>query len=143
MPDTRAYDREFELQKAAMDQQISGQSQLMQMQLNSAFQRKQDLLGQIRDMKLAQADASRDALMKSQTKAQEGQLVVLKEELAMEKARQMSVLVGAPPPEKSASAPVISPERKNTETARKGKTSLRIDRPTATSSARGVGLSIT
>lgn len=143
MPDTRAYDREFEMQKAAIDQQMNGQSQVMQAQLNDAYRKKQELLEKVREAKLAEAEASRDALLNKQVDAQEGQLTVLKEELAMERARQMSVLVGPPPPEKSAAAPAVGPDRKGSESGRKGKAALRIERSVATTAGRGAGLNIT
>jgi hypothetical protein len=143
MPDTKSYDRQFDLQKAAMEQQMNGQSQLMQAQLNAAYRKKEDLMAQVNEAKMKKAENSRDAILNRQTELQDGQLTVLKEELAMEKARQMSVMIGAPPPEKSASAPVVGPARKGSETGRKGKAALRIERTTASSVGQGAGLNIT
>ena len=120
MPDTRAYDRQFELQKAAMEQQMQGQAQLMQMQLNQSLQSKQELMQQLRDIKVERANNV---------------------ERLDAKARQMSVLMGAPPPEKSATPPLVGNQRESNPRQR-GKSNLRIDRPVASSSSQGTGLNI-
>lgn len=125
MPNTQAYDREFGLQRSAIEQQMQGQAQLMQSQLQQSLRSKQDLLQQIKDFKV-----------------EESQRV----ERLDEQARRMSVLVGPPPPEQSAKAPLVGPDRSAAEagsTKRKGKSQLRIGRATAATSGQGAGLNIT
>ena len=125
MPKTQAYDRKFEMQRAAIEQQMQGQAQLLQTQLQQSLKTKEDLLEQIKDYKVEQ---------------------VQKAERLDEQARRMSVLIGPPPPEESAKAPLVGPERNASETGgtkRKGKSQLRIGRTTATTSGQGAGLNIT
>lgn len=122
MPNTGAYDREFDLQRAAMEQQMQGQATLMQGQLNQALNSKRDLMEQLRDLKKEKA-SNVDRLD--------------------EQARRMSVLVGPPPPEKSASAPQVGAQRSEEQKPKRGKSALRIERPTAASTGQGAGLNIT
>ena len=125
MPNTQAYDREFDLQRAAIEQQMQGQAQLLQAQLQQSTRSKQDLLQQIKDYKVDEAQSA---------------------ERLDEQARRMSVLIGPPPPEESAKAPLVGRERNASETGstkRKGKSQLRIGRTTATTSGKGAGLNIT
>ena len=125
MPNTQAYDREFDLQRSAIEQQMQGQAQLMQSQLQQSLKSKEDLLQQIKDYKVDETQ---------------------KAERLDEQARRMSVLIGPPPPEESAKAPLVGPERNASETGstkRKGKSQLRIGRTTATTSGNGAGLNIT
>ena len=125
MPNTQAYDREFDLQRSAIEQQMQGQAQLMQAQLQQSMKSMEDLLQQIKDFKVDEAQSA---------------------ERLDEQARRMSVLIGSPPPEESAKAPLVGPERNASETGstkRKGKSQLRIGRTTATTSGKGAGLNIT
>ena len=125
MPKTQAYDREFDLQRSAIEQQMQGQAQLLQSQLQQSMKSKEDLLQQIKDYKVDEAQSA---------------------ERLDEQARRMSVLIGPPPPEESAKAPLVGPERNASETGstkRKGKSQLRIGRTTATTSGKGAGLNIT
>ena len=125
MPNTQAYDREFDLQRAAIEQQMQGQAQLLQSQLQQSMKSKEDLLQQIKDFKVEEAQSA---------------------ERLDEQAQRMSVLIGSPPPEESAKAPLVGPERNASETGstkRKGKSQLRIGRTTATTSGKGAGLNIT
>ena len=125
MPNTQAYDREFDLQRAAIEQQMQGQTQLLQSQLQQSMKSKEDLLQQIKDFKVEEAQSA---------------------ERLDEQAQRMSVLIGSPPPEESAKAPLVGPERNASETGstkRKGKSQLRIGRTTATTSGKGAGLNIT
>ena len=125
MPNTQAYDREFDLQRSAIEQQMQGQAQLMQSQLQQSLKSKEDLLQQIKDYKVDETQ---------------------KAERLDEQARRMSVLIGPPPPEESAKAPLVGPERNASETGstkRKGKSQLRIGRTTATNNGNGAGLNIT
>ena len=125
MPNTQAYDREFDLQRAAIEQQMQGQAQLLQSQRQQSMKSKEDLLQQIKDFKVEEAQSA---------------------ERLDEQAQRMSVLIGSPPPEESAKAPLVGPERNASETGstkRKGKSQLRIGRTTATTSGKGAGLNIT
>lgn len=121
MPDTSAYDRQFQMQKAAIDSQMNNASMMMQQQLQNALQEQNLLRQEIADAKVLQADNQK----------------ALEEE-----ARRMSVLVGAPPPEPTATAPEVGTRDRNVKT-RKGKSALRIGRTQATSSGQGTGLNIT
>lgn len=121
MPDTRAYDKQFEMQKAAIDAQMNNSSMLMQQQLNAALRNQSDVRQQVRDVKVEQAE---------------------KEEKLEEQARRMSVLAGPPPPEPTAQAPIIG-SRDRKQNTRKGKGSLRIGRTVARSNGQGAGLNIT
>jgi hypothetical protein len=117
MPDTSAYDRQFNLQKAAIEQQMNSGAQLMQSQLQQSLRSKQEVLQQ-------SADARR--VLAENTNAN---------------AMRMAQLIGTPPPEKSAEAPVVGRNR-GTATS-KGKGALRIERTTASSTGQGAGLNIT
>lgn len=121
MPDTRAYDRQFELQKAAIDSQMNNGAMEMQQQLQSVLRDQQTLREDIRDAQVAKAR---------------------KEDKLEEQARRMSVLMGAPPPEPVAEPPVIG-SRDRKQNTRKGKSSLRIGLKVARSSGQGAGLNIT
>jgi hypothetical protein len=121
MPDTSAYDRQFEMQKAAIDSQMNNTAMLMQNQLQGALQDQNLLRQQIAEAKVTQADNQK----------------ALEEE-----AKRMSVLVGAPPPEPTAQAPIVGTRERNVNT-RKGKSALRIGRKVANSSGQGTGLNIT
>lgn len=121
MPDTSAYDRQFQMQKAAIDSQMSNSSMLLQNQLQSTLRDQNSLRQQISEAKVQQADNQK----------------ALEEE-----ARRMSVLVGAPPPEPVAQAPKVGVRDRNIK-SRKGKSALRIGRKVASSSGQGAGLNIT
>lgn len=56
-------------------------------------------------------------------------------------AQRMAALIGTPPPEPTAKAPVIGDSRKGMSQA-EGKRTLRIDRRSRSSSASGAGLNI-
>lgn len=119
MPDTRAYDRQADLQIAAMQQQQQGEMMLKQMQLNQALQNREQVLMETRDFKTERANDT------------------------AANAQRMSALLGAPPPEKSAKAPVVGSDRESMVKA-KGKRALRIDRQaSASTQASGTGLNIT
>ena len=121
MPDTSAYDRQFELQKAAIDQQMSNSSMQMQQQLQASLREQMNVHEQIRDEQVARAEET-DRLE--------------------EEAQRLSVLIGAPPPEPVAQAPKIGARDRNIK-SRKGKSALRIGRKVANSSGQGSGLNIT
>lgn len=117
MPDTGAYDRMADLQIAAMQQQQQGQAAVMQSRLNQSLREQESALAELRDFKVQQANDT------------------------AANAARLAALIGTPPPEKSAQAPVIGSSRQ--EATKKGKASLRIDRPVATTQAAGTGLNIT
>jgi len=120
-PDYGAYNQQFELQRAAIDQQMNNSSMLMQQELQSSLRQQNTLKGEIRDAKVAKAERT-DKLE--------------------EQAKRLSVLMGTPPPEPNAQAPEIGVRDRDIET-RKGKRSMRIGRKTAQGSAKGTGLNIT
>ena len=121
MPDYSAYDRQFEMQKAAIDSQIENSSMAMQETLNQSLRAQTDVREQMRDFQVARAE--------DQAKLQE-------------EAQRLSVLVGTPPPEPTAEAPVIGSRDRKINT-RKGKSALRISQKVATSTGQGTGLNIT
>tara|TARA_B100000459_G_C8540873_1_gene184931 strand:- start:331 stop:735 length:405 start_codon:yes stop_codon:yes gene_type:complete len=120
-PDYSAYNQQFELQKAAIDQQMSNSSMLMQQQLQSSLRKQTFVREEIRDAKVAKAE---------------------KTDKLEEQAQRLSVLMGTPPPEPNAQAPEIGVRDRGINT-RKGKSSMRIGRKTAKGSAKGTGLNIT
>ena len=121
MPDFDRYDREFDLQKSAIDQQISSSMTGLQDELVGALRNQTQLKEQIADAQKAKAERQ-DALEA--------------------KAARLSVLMGPPPPEKTAQAPEIGVRDRDINT-RKGKQALRIGRKVASSSGQGSGLNIT
>lgn len=119
MPDTRAYDRQADMQIAAMQQQQQGEMMLKQMQLSQALEGRKQVLSDVRDFKTERANDT------------------------AANAQRMSMLLGAPPPEKSAKAPVVGSDRESMVKA-KGKRGLRIDRQaSAPAQGSGTGLNIT
>lgn len=119
-PDYNAYDKQFELQKAAIDSQMSNASMLMQQELTGALQSQQ---------------AVREEILADRTEAAENDARL------SEEAFRLSTLIGTPPPEKTAQAPTIGARDRGLATT-KGKNSLRI-RKSATSMGQGAGLNIT
>jgi len=116
-PDYNAYDKQFQLQKAAIESQMNNDTRLMQGELQAAL---------------------RDQQTERQTILDDRMLAV---DNANEEARRLMTLIGTPPPEATAQAPDIGVRERGINT-RKGKSSLRIGR-SATSSAQGAGLNIT
>lgn len=121
MPDTSAYDRQADMQIELMRQQQQGDLMIKQMELGQAMERQKGVLTEARDFKVERAnDTSANAA-------------------------RMAALIGPPPPEPVAKAPVIGTDRENQVKA-KGKRSLRIDRvdrSKAATQASGTGLNIT
>ena len=120
-PDYRAYDQQFELQKAAIDSQMQNASMAMQEQLNASLKEQTAVREDIRDFQVARAEDN----------------ARLEEE-----AQRLSVLMGTPPPEPTAQAPVIGARDRKINT-KKGKSALRIGQKVATSTGQGTGLNIT
>jgi hypothetical protein len=118
MPDTSQYDRMADQQIALMKSQQEGSLKVKQNELNTALAGQQSALTELRDFKTAQAAD------------------------VQANARRLSALMGPPPPDKSASAPVLGRDRKGATKA-KGKKGLRVDRARTSSQGKGTGLSIT
>ena len=119
MPDTGAYDRQADMQIAAMQQQQQGKMMMKQMKLGRALKAQEQVLTETRDFKTERANDT------------------------AANAQRMAMLLGAPPPEKSAKAPVVGSDRESM-TKPKGKRALRIDRQAAApTQASGTGLNIT
>ena len=116
-PDYRAYDQQFELQRAAIDRRTNSNMERMQARLNRKLQKQQNLLVESNEAKRQLAE---------NTNAQ---------------AMRLAALIGPPPPEKSAEAPSLASSRAvQTKT---GKAALRIERQSAGTSGQGTGLNIT
>lgn len=118
MPDTGAYDRMAQMQFDAMRMTQEGQVKAKQGELNQALADQQGTLAQLRDVKTARANDT------------------------AANAARMAALLGPPPPEKAAQAPVLGSDR--AERSRPaGKRGLRIDRQSPSAAAVGSGLNIT
>ena len=115
-PDYNAYNKQFDLQKSAIDQAMNSGAQQMQQQLNQATTAKQSALA---------ADLEQKKILAENTNAQ---------------AMRLATLIGTPPPEKSAQAPVVAGER-GLQT-KKGKSALRIGLDSTSRMAQGAGLNI-
>jgi len=114
-PDYNAYDKQFELQKEAIANSMDSDLRLKQQELQTALGDKADVRRQLNEQIRIQAE---------NTNAQ---------------AMRLAQVIGPPPPEKTATAPVIGSKRKKL-----GKERLRIRRSTSpTASASGAGLNIT
>ena len=123
MPDTGAYEQQFDLQRRAIEQQMNNGTQLMQNELQNSLRQKQDLLTQIKDIKKEKADSAA---------------------ALDEQAMRLSTLIGPPPPEQTAKAPLVGGSRENASASqKKGKSSLRISRTTSSRYGQGAGLNIT
>ena len=119
-PDYNAYDKQFALQRSAIESQINNGSMAMQQQLEGALRSQADVRQGINDERVA---AANDASALS------------------EEAMRLSTLIGAPPPEKSAQGPLIGSRERGLD-SKKGRKTLRIGK-TANSSSQGTGLNIT
>jgi len=121
MPDFDRYDREFDLQKSAIDQQMN----------NSMTGLQDELVGVLR----TQTELKEEIAASQKAKAE-------RQDKLEEKAARLSVLMGPPPPEKTAQAPEIGVRDREIKTS-KGKKALRIGRKVASTSGQGAGLNIT
>ena len=119
-PDYDAYNKQFDLQRAAIESQMNNGTTLMQQRLQSALRDQANVRQEISDEKTARAE-DKAALNAD--------------------AIRLSTLIGAPPPEKSAQAPEVGARERGLKTT-KGRKALRIGR-TANSSGQGTGLNIT
>lgn len=114
-PDYNAYDKQFELQKEAIQSSMDANLRTKQQELQTSLGEKADIQRKLNEQIRIQAE---------NTNAQ---------------AMRLAQVIGPPPPEKSAQAPIIGDKRKKL-----GKERLRIRRGTTpTSSASGAGLNIT
>ena len=116
-PDYKAYDQQFELQKAVIEERMRRGGEKKQEKLNMAVLQQQELLNKNLEVKKQLAE---------NTNAQ---------------AMRLAALIGPPPPEKSAEAPSLASSR-GVQT-KKGKAALRIERKSAATSSQGTGLNIT
>ena len=119
-PDYNAYDKQFALQRSAIESQINNGTMAMQQQLQSALRAQNTVRADIAEDKVAAANDS----------------AALNEE-----SMRLSTLIGAPPPEETAQAPTVGARERGLDT-RKGRKTLRIGK-TAKSSSQGTGLNIT
>jgi hypothetical protein len=119
MPDTGAYNRLAQQQMDAMASLQGGAVDAKQQQLNQAITQQQQTLEELRDARMQAAN---------ETSAN---------------AARLAALIGTPPPEKTAQAPVLGANR--TEAGKPaGKKALRIDLRTGRQrSSAGSGLNIT
>ena len=115
-PDYNAYNKQFDLQKSAIDQAMNSGAQQMQQQLSQATAAKQGALA---------AELEQKKILAENTNAQ---------------AMRLATLIGTPPPEKSAQAPVVAGER-GIQT-KKGKSALRIGLDSTSRMGQGAGLNI-
>ena len=112
-PDYNAYDKQFQLQKDAIERSMEGNTRLVQQQLDTALKKKQSTLDQLTNTQRQLAE---------NTNAQ---------------AMRLAQVIGPPPPEKHAQAPVIGAKARGLRG--KGKGGLRIGRATATKGGKGSG----
>ena len=117
VPDYSAYDQQFDLQKAAIEQAASTSTLTAQSDLNSALRSQQDAATQLLLAKQQQADDTNAAAMR------------------------LAQVVGPPPREEHAKPPEIGADERGIK-GKKGKSSLRIGK-VASSSGKGAGLNIT
>ena len=121
-PDTSAFDQQFEAQLDLMKMQQQGAITSKQAELDEILRAQTQAQAEIRDAKVERANevASVEA-----------------------EARRLSNLVGTPPPEPTAQAPVIGRDRAPESSRPKGKRGLRITRSLSpTAGGEGTGLNI-
>tara|TARA_R100001082_G_C4337202_1_gene148384 strand:- start:30 stop:440 length:411 start_codon:yes stop_codon:yes gene_type:complete len=116
-PDYNAYDKQFQLQKDAIERTLAGNTKLVQQQLNTALKEKQSTLEELTSVQKQWAE---------NTNAQ---------------AMRLAQVIGPPPPEKHAQAPVIGAKARGLRG--KGKGGLRIGRATASKGGKGSGTQLT
>ena len=119
-PDYNAYDKQFDLQKSAIESQMNSSAMAAQQQLQNVLQTQNSVRSTIAKEKV---EAANDASALN------------------EEAMRLSTLIGAPPPEESAQAPEVGSRARGVKTT-KGRKALRIGL-TANSSSQGTGLNIT
>ena len=135
MPKTDSYDRQFEMQKAAMEAQMNNNSMLMQQQLQSALKRKEDLMSRIAQ---SQTDKANDPAALSQMVDQRVQTIMSTAKNLNPSSNAQMVKMGR---EQGASRQ-SDVDRPGGGAKKTGKDGLRIRRNAPKNSA-GVGLTIT
>lgn len=119
MPDYSAYNNQFQLQKAAIEQSMNSGMQQQQQLLTSALREQESAYQQLSQQSRINAENTNAAAMR------------------------MATLIGTPPPEATAEAPQVGASARGIKTT-KGKGALRISRTTApTANQGGSGLNIT
>lgn len=119
VPDYSAYNNEFQLQKAAIEQTMNSGTQQMQQQLTAALRNQEATYQKATDLARMNAENTNAAAMR------------------------MATLIGTPPPEPTADAPRVGSDARGIATS-KGKGALRIGRTTApAANSGGSGLNIT
>ena len=116
-PDYTAFNQQFDLQKAAIENTITNQNTTLQNTLHGALSDKQDALSQLAIASTARANATSQAAM------------------------LLSLVAGPPPREKHAEPPKVGADDRGVKT-KKGKSSLRIGK-TSSQYAQGSGLQLT
>lgn len=116
VPKTESYDAQADLQIAAMQQTQNSTAMLKQGELNQALAAQQQTLKDARDFKIQQAEDTRA------------------------NAARMANLIGAPPPEKTAQAPVVGRDRDRSQGKVKGRNSLKIRKSKSSAQGQGAGL---
>ena len=116
-PDYSAFNQTFDLQKAAIENQITNQNTTLQNTLHNALSEKQNALSQLAIASQARANATNQAAMR------------------------LSQVAGPPPREKHAEPPKTGAEERGVKT-KKGKGSLRI-RKSTNKYSQGSGVNIT
>ena len=119
IPDTSAYDSQAELQIAAMQATQNSDAMIKQGELSTALAAQQQLLSDTKDFKIEQAKDVRA------------------------NAARMANLIGAPPPDKTAQAPVVGRDRDSSKGKPKGRNSLKVRKNKSTSQGKGTGLNTT
>ena len=119
MPDYSAYNNEFQLQKAAIEQSMNSGLQQKQQELTASLRNQEKVSQQVAEQTKLQAENTNAAAMR------------------------MATLIGTPPPEPTAQAPRVGSAARGISTS-KGKGALRIGRSTApVANSGGSGLNIT
>ena len=133
MSDTSAYDRQFEMQRSLIQQQMDSGREAMQMQLQSSLQRNQDMMAQIADVKKERAESAE----------------AIEEEIATRNRVLLSTAQSLVP--QQGAQGVVTGASRNSDTnkigggaKKSGKSGLRITRTKGTKkSSAGAGLNIT
>lgn len=135
MPDTNAYDDQFQMQKMLMEQQMRNNSMLMQQQLQSALDRKRDLMDRITTEKVTQAKAPEVVEEKAEERIK---VIMAPAQNLVPQPQAADINMGR---ERGASRE--SDVNKKLGGAKKsGKSGLRISRNAGSASGAGVGLTI-
>jgi hypothetical protein len=116
-PDYNAYDKQFQLQKDAIDSALNNETRSIQQQLNTALASKRSTLEELNAAERLRAD---------NVQAQ---------------ATRLAAVIGPPPPEKHAQAPVIGAKARGLKG--KGKSGLRIGKSASQGAGSGTQLTLT